>query len=304
MLPSEGFITTPDGVRLFFQKLGSSQNFVIIPNAVHMFDSFKCLADNHTVVFFDMRSRGRSDSVSDRSRLARGIHQDVDDLETVRRHFGIDQVAVVGHSYQGLGIILYALKYPAHVKRLVQIGAMQPHAATKYPVHLTGADATLAEFHSKLAQLQQEGDSGDPRESGKKFWALMRVLMVADPADAEKIRWTPYEYPNELSFLGYWTESILPSIQTLTLAQQDLANMNAPVLAIHGTRDRQAPYGGGREWASILPNARLLTVENVAHVPWIEAPEMVFGAVETFLDGKWPEAALEVKSVDSGANER
>ena len=178
MLPSEGFITTPDGVRLFFQTLGSSQNFVIIPNAVHMFDSFKCLADNHTFIFFDLRNRGGSDAVSEHSKLARGIHQDVDDIEAVRRHFGIDRVVLLGHSYQGLGIVLYALKYPAHVHRLVQIGAMQPHAATQYPEHLTGADATLAEFHSKLAQLQQEWTSGEPREMGMKFWALMRVLMV------------------------------------------------------------------------------------------------------------------------------
>ena len=38
---------------------------------------------------------------------------------------------------------------------------------------------------------------------------------------------------------------------------------------------------------------RLVTVENAAHVPWIEAPEKVFGCIETFLDGMWPEAAVE-----------
>ena len=77
--------------------------------------------------------------------------------------------------------------------------------------------------------------------------------------------------------------------------------MKSPVLTIHGKKDRQGPYGRGREWALMLPNARLITVENAAHVPWIEAPEMVFGAIETFLDGKWPEAAEEVKSLDPSA---
>jgi pimeloyl-ACP methyl ester carboxylesterase len=41
----------------------------------------------------------------------------------------------------------------------------------------------------------------------------------------------------------------------------------------------------------LLPNARLPTVENAAHVPWIEAPGRVFGAIRTFLDGAWPEGA-------------
>src|SRR5437667_10930358 len=39
-------------------------------------------------------------------------------------------------------------------------------------------------------------------------------------------------------------------------------------LTVHGTKDRSSPYGGGREWALMLPNARLLTIENVAHAPW------------------------------------
>jgi pimeloyl-ACP methyl ester carboxylesterase len=151
MLPSQGYVTTGDGVRLFFQKLGNGPNVAIIPNAVHMFDSFKHLADHRTVIFFDLRNRGNSDSVSDQSKLdqsklTRGIHHDVDDLDAVRRHFGIEKVDVIGHSYVGLTVILYALKYPAHVGRLVQIGPAQPNAGIQYPLHLTGADATLTAF--------------------------------------------------------------------------------------------------------------------------------------------------------------
>jgi pimeloyl-ACP methyl ester carboxylesterase len=39
-----------------------------------------------------------------------------------------------------------------------------------------------------------------------------------------------------------------------------------------------------------LPDARLVTVENAAHAPWIEAPELAFASIQTFLDGAWPEA--------------
>ena len=58
----------------------------------------------------DLRNRGRSDFITDNSKLRRGIHQDVDDLEAVRRHFGIDQIALIGHSYAGIIVILYAMK--------------------------------------------------------------------------------------------------------------------------------------------------------------------------------------------------
>lgn len=300
MATSEGYITAEDGVRLFFQKSGSNAIAVIVPNAVHMFDSFKDLTGNRALIFFDLRNRGRSDSVTGSSKLARGILHDVDDLEAVRRHFGLDRVNLIGHSYLGLVVILYAMRYPDHVNRLVQIGPIQPNARTQYPAHLTGADATLAEFTGRLAQLQKDGPSGDPWDVAGRFWALLRKLMVAEPADADKIHWNPFECQNELKFMKHWTENLFPSIQRLDLVPEELSKVITPVLTIHGTRDRQAPYGGGREWALILPNARLITVENAAHVPWIEAPHKVFDSIETFFAGAWPLAAQKVSSLEPG----
>ena len=89
----------------------------------------------------------------------------------------------------------------------------------------------------------------------------------------------------------------MPSIQGLHFTPDDFEKVQSPVLTVHGTKDRSSPYGGGREWALMLPNARLLTIENVAHAPWIEAPEKVYGPVRTFLDGAWPEAAEKIESL-------
>jgi pimeloyl-ACP methyl ester carboxylesterase len=182
-------------------------------------------------------------------------------------------------------VILYAMMYPDRVNHVVQIGPGQPNAGTQYPAHLTGADATLAAFGAKLMQMRNEGQPSDPKEACEKFWALLRELMVADPEDAGKIHWTICDYPNEMLMMKHWSENILPSIQILHFGPEEFLKVKAPVLTIHGTRDRQSPYGAGREWALRLPNARLVTVEGAAHVPWIEAPEKVFGAIETFLDG-------------------
>ncbi len=303
MGPSEGYITTEDGIRLFFQKLGSGQKTVLVPNAIrssssgnvsrsYLFNDFEGLADGRTVIFYDLRNCGGSDHVSDHAKLKRGIHHDVDDLEAVRRHFEITQVDVIGHSYLGMMVILYAMKYPAHVNRVVQIGPVQPFFGKQYPAHLTGADATLLEVSTKLAQLQKDSQSADP-ELHKKWWSLMRVLYVADPANADQINWSFGE-----NMKKHWNENIFPSIQSLNLSAEEVAKVNVPVLTIHGTRDRQAPYGGGREWVLMLPNARIVTIENAAHLPWIEAPEKVFGSMKTFLDGVWPVAAHKVESLD------
>jgi len=297
MAPSEGYVTTEDGVRLFFQMLGSGPK-LIIPNAAYMFDDFKYLAEDRTVIFYDLRNRGRSDSVTEASKLERGIHHDVDDLEAVRRNFGIDALDLAGHSYVGMVVALYAMKFASHVNRVVQIAPVQPDAAKQYPAHLTGADRTAAEVPAKMAELQKEGPSGDVQEFGRKMWALMRLLYVTDPADAGKINWSVAHLPNESLFnlMKHYSENLLPSIQRLHLTAEDFARMKMPVLVVHGTRDRHSPYGGGRDWALMLPDARLITIENAAHLPWIESPEKVFGSVKTFLQGAWPDDAEQLQA--------
>ena len=133
MLPAEGYVTTDDGVRLWFQTVGSSPQVVGVPNGIVLLDDFRPLADARTLVFYDVRNRGLSDTVTDPAKLARGIHNDVDDLDAVRRHFGLDRLNLIGHSYMGLMVILYAMKYPAHVDRIVQIAPMPPDQGKQYP---------------------------------------------------------------------------------------------------------------------------------------------------------------------------
>ena len=299
MLASQGYVTTDEGVRLFFQKVGDGPVVVIIPNALFMFDDFKGLADGRTLIFIDWRNRGHSDPVNDPQKLSKGILHDVDDLEAVRRHFRFEKVAVIGHSYSALTAVLYAMKNPDHIDRIVQIGTMQPFFGKQYPPELMCMDETFTQVMSGLQQLEQERASTEPREYCRKFWALLRTLFVVNPADTGKLVWDPCEAANERNFMKQFSQNLLPSLKSLNLTADQIARTRTPVLTIHGRRDRSAPYGGGKEWAHLLPNARLLTINNGGHFPWVEAPETVFGAIDTFLSGEWPGAAREVFSMEA-----
>ena len=89
MVADEGFVTTDDGVRLFYQRLGSGGRTVVVLNATYMIEEFRYLAEDRTVLFYDLRNRGRSDSVSDPAKLKGGMYNDIEDLETIRRHFNL-----------------------------------------------------------------------------------------------------------------------------------------------------------------------------------------------------------------------
>jgi len=298
MTAHESFVTTADGVRLFVQTVGGGDQLVVIPNGYYLFDALARFAGDRTVAFVDPRNRGRSDRVDDASKLERGILHDVDDFDAVRRHFGRERIDLVGHSYMGVAVALYAMMHPDRAGRVIQIGAMAPDPSKAYPAHLTNADATLGAVLAKLGALQQERPTMDPHVFCRKFWTVLRELYVLDAADADRLGWEPCHLPNEGRFMRQLNDHVLPSIQRLTLTDSDFAKAAAPVLAIHGRKDRSSSYGGGREWVMRLPNARLVTVDNAAHVPWIEDPDKVFGAIATFLGGAWPAAAERVESLD------
>ncbi len=294
----EGYVSTEDGVRLFVQWSGEGPRALVVLNGLFLFEHFQQLGHNRMVIFVDPRNGGRSGSVTDASRLNRGIHHTVDDIETIRRHFGLREVAVMGHSYMGVAAILYALKYPQHVSRVVQIGPMEPRPGTSYPAHLTGADDTLREALSRLADLMSRRGSLDQQQFCRAFWSIMLPIYVVDPADTIKLKWDRCDLPNQMNFMANWTEHILPSIARLNLSKDMVSRATLPVLIVHGRKDRSAPYGGAREWALMLPNARLVTVEHAGHAPWIENPQVVFDSVTKFLDGTWPEASRMVTALE------
>jgi proline iminopeptidase len=292
MLPADGYVTTSDGLRLWFQTVGSGPQVVVLPNGFHLLEDFSCLAPGRTLLFYDVRNRGRSDSVTDPAKLVRGIHNDVDDLEAVRLHFGLDRLALIGHSYMGLMVILFAMKYPTHVDRIVQIGAMGPYPGKTYPPDQTNTDSVLADTLGQLAALQKDRASYDPVEFCRKCWSILRPLYVSDPKDAGKIRWDRCDLPNERGFMRYWTESLLPSITALSLTPDPWTRVRFPVLTIHGAKDRSVPFGGAQDWAQFLSGSRLLSIEDAGHGPWIEAPSLVFGAIAKFLGGAWAKTEL------------
>jgi pimeloyl-ACP methyl ester carboxylesterase len=57
----------------------------------------------------------------------------------------------------------------------------------------------------------------------------------------------------------------------------------APVLAIHGERDRLVPVGYARAAAAAHPEWELRVLPDVGHVPQMEAPARWLGAVRDWL---------------------
>ena len=287
------FTTAKNGVRLYCEEYGEGGRTIVMPNGVVSANDFAQLADEFRLIVYDPRSRGLSDLWMEDGVLRGDIHTDVDDLEEIRTQLGIEKLDLVAHSYAGWIAMNYAMKYPSHVGRLVMIGPMPPVADRPYPPELTFDDGTMGRVFAKMGQLRNEATGKSPEELCRANWAEFRTVFVTDPANAGRIDFGRCELENERNFMRYWLGNLLPSIQKLNFTAEDFARVTCPVLIVHGTCDRNTPYGGGRDWAAVLPDGRLVTVEGAAHAPWVEEPEVVFGTIRDFLKtgGKWAESA-------------
>jgi pimeloyl-ACP methyl ester carboxylesterase len=295
-----GFVTSSDGVRLYYEKVGSGSEVVILPGRLFTFPDFQRLAKGRTLIFYDMRNRGLSDAVTDFSKIS--LQHDIDDLEAVRAHFGIEKPDLIGFSYLGKIVVVYATQHPNHVNRIVQIGPVARKFGAKFPEGLLAGDENRVPDPAETKRMETLYNNGFAKDHPKEFcemeWKIEQQRMVGDPVNAVRIP-SPCEMTNEWP-VHLWPhfDPLLASDQALDIAKESVAKVKVPVLTIHGRKDRNAPYGGGREWDLLLPNARLITIDGAAHMSWVEFPEIVFPSIDLFLKGRWPSQAQPVKSLE------
>jgi len=293
-MPSvEGLISTDNGLRLHYHVLGDGPETVVIPLACQLLEDMWPLARGRRLIAYDPRGRGQSDRDPD----PRNIWADyeVRDLETVRRHFGLEQMAVVGWSYLGGVVALYAAQYPLRVSRLVLMCPLSPRSPAPYD----DLDAARRKEEARIdpeaaAELREMMKSGRHIEEAEWFCReFLRVIVprqMGRPEALARMRSDPCAYPNE------WWHSLHqhheihapPDTRSNYDWRGQMGRVTAPTLVVHGLEDL-IPLASSREWVDVLPQARLLAIDGAGHYPHLEAPEAFFPPAEDFLGGGWPQ---------------
>ena len=296
-LSPRGYIDIDDSVRLHYSTVGDGPDTVLIPAGMYLADDLNPLAAGRTLIFYDMRGRGRSSRVLDGSKL--GLDHDIDDLEAVRRHFRISRISLIGFSYLGAVVALYAAEHPERVSRTIQMGPMPPRSSAPYMERPPPSALIDTAKIRRLREMESSGSlASDPVGYCEAYWDAYLIMYVGSAAATDSIA-MPCNLRNE------WPQNFSVTLQHVLdkLPEWDwrprVGKSETPTLTIHGDADRIAPLGGGREWVAILPNARLLALPGVGHLTWAESRAAVLAAVDLFLDGHWPQGAQVVEGSSS-----
>jgi len=287
----EGYIITSDSAQLFVRVMGRGLDTLVVVHGgpggdmAGLIPDFAPLIARHTVIFYDQRGGGRSELPTDTTRLR--VSRQIEDLDEVRRHFHIDRVTLLAHSYGPVLAAAYAIAHPSAVHRLIFIGGLPPWRSNVF----NRTDSTLAarlDAQQKAAAAdaaRRMTDSlADTKKACRAYWAVMLRPRFADPEH------TLVSHPVDLCSadaraLRYgWNTSgrvVLGSFGDWDFREQ-LRRLEVPTLIIHGEQDA-IPMDMAEAWAKYLPHAEMLHVANAAHFPYSEQPNIVWPAIERFL---------------------
>src|ERR1044072_2701791 len=119
----EGYFMTPDNVKIFYKIEGHGKETEVAGHGGpgNSLESTRAdcepLAKGRRGIYYDQRGQGRSELLSDGTKL--GYEKHVRDLEARKGHFKRHQMTLIGNSWGGLLISLYAVAHPDRVERMV-----------------------------------------------------------------------------------------------------------------------------------------------------------------------------------------
>jgi len=293
MKSSEGFAFVRPGLHLYYRILGEGAETVVVPNANWLWEPLQPLAEGRRLVFYDPRSRGRSSTVTDSRQLS--LEEDVEDLEAIRRYFGLDRMTILGSSYHAAIAASYALDNPGRVDRLLLVCPITPYVPGEWAQEtLAAEDLIYPPGMARLDELRREGIDQEDPATFCRVW-FTQFLLPAQMGELSAISHFPVadvcSFPNEWPqrAVPLYFDHIIPKMGNWDFRPR-LAALDVPVLVLQGTDDL-VPVEASRAWAASAPDARFLAIEGAGHHPYIERPQEFLAAADAFLKGEWPQGA-------------
>jgi proline iminopeptidase len=231
------------------------------------------LAAQRQIILYDLRGRGESSSPPDPT--AASIEDDADDLGALRRALGIRQWDVLGHSWGGGIAMLGVSRDLVGTRRLVTVDAVGP-TSEWIPILRRNALAKLrGEARNRLERIDEDSlTSSDPENHAEQAQAIYPAWFVDDDIH------TRFALPRKLNPTG---SAVLARLRAQHYDwRRALGNISVPVLVVHGELD-PLPVETSTQVASAIPSARHVVIPAAGHMPFWEAPDVFFPAVEQFL---------------------
>lgn len=225
------------------------------------------IADKQRVLRYDLFGRGYSARFDGEENYTLDTY--VAQLEELLAERQVSKsITLVGSSFGAVISSEYALRHPERVQHLVLVGPAgfpieTPFLARLRDVPIVGDILFAVAGKSQIEQQNRKyfANLSPPEEFWDRFAAQLSVKGTAEAMRATMRRAPVTDYVESYKKLGV---------------------LGIPVDIIWGREDRTFPYKNHEILQAAIPKARLITVENAAHVPQYERPNEFMAAFREF----------------------
>ncbi|MFJ4339507.1 alpha/beta fold hydrolase [Streptomyces sp. NPDC088915] len=276
----------PDGTELTYHDSGSGSGsgapLLCLPGGPMQDSAYLGdlggLTTHRRLIRLDLRGTGAS-AVPDDPASYRCDRQ-VEDVEALRAHLGLDAVDVLGHSAGANLAALYVTRHPARVARLVLVTPGTAAVALDTPPEERLATARLRSgepwFGPAYAALE-EVTAG--RGTAGAFGAVAPFLHGTWDGAARERHTESARQRNGGAAAAYGGEGAFDPPATRAV----LAEFDRPVLVVAGEGDVNTPPPTAAAYAALFPKAELTVLPGAGHFPWHDDAEGFTETVNGFL---------------------
>jgi proline-specific peptidase len=268
-----------NGTRLYYETLGSGPPLMLVHGGPGLSDhrsnkgTHAALADQFQLIYFDLRGCGQSAQLPPDQYTHENFARDVEGL---RQHLGLGQMALLGRSYGGFIAQEYAVRFQENLTHLILCDTAAWHGYDDIAKQAALA-ANLPGVDPDRLERLFDGQMRDNDEFREVFVALQPLYFDHADIDRAKERARGLTYFVDTHNACFGRE--LPKFDV----RPKLGDIRVPTLVIVGRHDWITPVAAAEEIASAIPGAELAIFEYSGHSPQVEESDLYLATVRRFL---------------------
>jgi proline iminopeptidase len=275
-----------NGVNLFFKVVGTGEPILIVHggpamNHDYFLPHLTPLAKSYQLIFYDQRSSGRSYIPDDSSRsISHRIM--VEDIEAIRKEFGIRKLNLFAHSWGAKLAVNYALQYPRQAGVLIlsnPVAFSHDYDSAQRAVIAQKTNENDAQQRKRILESDafRYGDLGS-------YEALLRITYKTSFFDTLNVAKLDIVLPdNFFQQNAHLMKGLYTDFKYYDLNYYpQLKELRSPVLILHGRADN-IPLAAGERLQASMKDAQLVVFDRSGHFPFIEENEKFTNTIGTFM---------------------
>jgi proline iminopeptidase len=240
---------------------------------VHCSEAWDDLARHRQVIFYDQRGTGRS------SRLKKGasctLADQIDDLDALRAHLGLEKMDLLGHSWGGYLVMAYAARHPERISHLMIIDSAAPKwDDTVFLFKEVFPEGTVRQ--QSMAFAEALGDAHASDADLREYFAML--FYSPENRDRFMANADTQAYQREVN------ELLNQDLKKYDL-NPELPKFRFPTLVVTGRYDMNVAPTVAWKIHQAIPGSVFHVFEKSGHLPYFEERPEFVTTLEGFLAG-------------------